>query len=78
MVRSEEGYAKFEGMPQYYEAEYTYENTTKEYRLQLLDNDTDALGAIAFGESVSVKLQEKNRNCIRQYSNIRRMGRQHG
>ena len=60
LVRSEEGYAKYVGAPQYYEAEYTYENATTEYRLKLLNDGEDALGSISFGESVSVKLQERD------------------
>ena len=59
LVRSEEGYARYEGAPQYYEAEYTYKENTTEYRLKLMNDGTDALGAISFGESVSVKLQER-------------------
>ena len=59
LVRSEAGYARYEGTPQYYEAEYTYKENTKEYRLKLMNDGTDALGAISFGESVSVKLQER-------------------
>ena len=59
LVRSESGYARYEGTPQYYEAEYTYEADTKEYRLKLMNDGTDALGVISFGDSVSVNLQER-------------------
>ena len=59
VVRADAGYAKYEGAPQYYEAVYTYEADTKEYRLKLTKDGTDILGSITFGDAVSVQLQER-------------------
>ncbi|MDY5498268.1 MAG: hypothetical protein SPF99_09865, partial [Anaerobutyricum sp.] len=59
VVSSDASYAKYEGNPQYYEAIYTYETDTKEYRLKLMKDNKDTLGSITFGDTVSMQLQER-------------------